>query len=81
MPDAQRTEHNCFIYRKGKRGQNVVGPRNHLSLPSLVSTEKPLHEDISALIDTISIAISFCPQVKGCDLKKTVTDFINSCFL
>lgn len=58
-------------------------PKNHLGLPSLISTTKLLHGVISKLIDIISIAISFCPQVKVCDFKKAVTDFINSrkCFL
>lgn len=40
--EAQRTVHSCFLYGKGKYGQDMVVLKNHLGLPSVVSTTKLL---------------------------------------
>lgn len=68
-----------FFCRMGKRDRDAVAPKRHLGSQSLMSTTSFRGRVISELIDTVSIIISVCPQVKVCVFKKAVTDLINYC--
>lgn len=64
----------CFFCGNEKRDQDVVAPKSHLGLQSLMSTTRFLHTFIS---------LSVCALVKVRVFKRAVTDLINyfNCFL